>query len=335
MRDRATMVITQTPVRISFLGGGTDYPEYYRQYGGATLATAIDKYTIITVHRLTRFADHRVRVHYSQVESVGHIDEIRHPSARECLRLLEVDGGVEIHYVSDLPARTGLGSSSAATVGLLLALHVFKGDGVSPEQVAAEALRVEQAMINERVGSQDQYICALGGFRHLRFAADGTVRADPVALDAARLQALEQRLLLLYTGIQRSAHQVLREQVERTIGGDNAHDLAQLKALVPRGVDLLSGGDDLSAFGELLHEGWQLKRRLSSGISTAWLDELYARALDAGAVGGKLLGAGGGGFLLLYVEPQRRALVRRALAQLPEAPFAFEHAGSQVIFCRP
>jgi D-glycero-alpha-D-manno-heptose-7-phosphate kinase len=329
------MIITQTPVRISFLGGGTDYPDYYRRHGGATLATAINQYTIITVHRLTQFVEHRVRVHYSQIEAVQRIDDIRHPSARECLRLLGIEGGVEIHYVSNLPARTGLGSSSSATVGLLLALHAFKGERVSREQIAAEAIRVEQEMIRERVGSQDQFICALGGFRHLQFHTDGRISADPITLHGDRLKALEARLLLLYTGIQRNAHEVLEEQIERTQSGHNTHDLAELMALVQHGVEVLASGGDLSDFGRLLHEGWQIKRRLSSKVSTSWIDRIYQRALDAGALGGKLLGAGGGGFLLLYVEPDNRARVRQALAELPEAVFAFESTGSRVIFYRP
>ena len=209
------MVISQTPVRISFLGGGTDYPAYFRQHGGATLATSINKYTIITVQRLPLFADFCARVSYSRVESVSSIDDIQHPSARECLRFMGLTEGVEIHYVSDLPARTGLGSSSSSTVGLLMALHALKNEMASPEQVAAEAVHVEQDMIQERVGCQDQYACALGGLRHFQFRPEGQVRADPVIVSPNRLNALQARLMLLYTGIQRSAHEVLEEQIAR------------------------------------------------------------------------------------------------------------------------
>ncbi len=329
------MIITQTPLRISFLGGGTDYPAYYRRYGGATLVTAINKYTYVTVHPLTRFADHCVRVHYSQVESVQHIDEIRHPSARECLRLLNIQGGVEIHYVSDLPARTGLGSSSSATTGLLMALHAFKGEMASHEQIAQEAIHVEQEMIKERVGSQDQYACALGGFLHLQFHTDGNVRAELVVLSPERLQALQERLLLMYTGVQRHAHEVLDEQMARTESGENTSDLEQLKGLVAQGIEVLASSHDLANFGALLHEGWQIKRRLSSKVTTSGIDEVYERARRAGAVGGKLLGAGGGGFLLLYVEPHNRERVCRALPELREAEFALENTGSRIIFYRP
>lgn len=329
------MIITQTPVRISFLGGGTDYPDYFRQYGGATLAATINKYTIVTVHRLTKFVDHCVRVHYSQVESVPHVEKIQHPSARECLRFLNIDSGVEIHYVSDLPARTGLGSSSSATVGLLMALHAFKGEMVSREQLAAEAVYVEQELIKERVGSQDQYACALGGFLHLQFQSSGQIRAEPIAIAQERLRALEERLMLLYTGIQRHAHEVLDEQMVRTHSGENNMDLESLKVLVKQGIGIVTDGSDLAEFGELLHEGWMFKRRLSSKITNSWIDEAYDQARRAGAVGGKLLGAGGGGFLLLYVEPYNRDRVRSALPQLRETEFSFDNSGCQIIFYRP
>lgn len=329
------MIITQTPVRLSFLGGGTDYPQYFRNHGGATLVASIDKYTLITANRLTQFSDHSFRIHYSQVEAVRSIDEIRHPSARECLRYLDIEGGVEIHYVNDLPARTGLGTSSSSTVGLLLALHAFKGEMVSREQVAAEAVYVEQELIRERVGCQDQYACALGGFLHLEFQQDGNVRIDPIVLSQERFRALEERLMLLYTGIQRHAHEILDEQMERTQSGENASELDALKRLVRQGMDVLTEGRDLSEFGLLLHEGWMAKRALSRKIATSWIDEIYERSRRAGALGGKLLGAGGGGFLLLYVEPDRRERVRGALPELREARFSFERSGSQIIFYRP
>lgn len=329
------MVITQTPVRISFLGGGTDYPDYYLRHGGATLAASINQYTTVTVHPLTRFADHDLRIHYSTVEAVKSVDEIRHPSARECLRFLGIERGVEIHYVTNLPARTGLGSSSSATVGLLHALHAFKHQMASREQLAAEAVHVEQNLIKERVGSQDQYACACGGLRHFEFLADGTVHASPVILAPARLQALNDRLLLLYTGIQRRAHEVLEEQIERTASGVNTKQLDQLKTLVAHGMEVLTGGGDLAPFGALLHDSWLLKRGLSSKITSPGIDDAYARARQAGAIGGKLLGAGGGGFLLLYAEPEHHESIKRALPDLRAIDFSFENMGSQTIFYRP
>jgi D-glycero-alpha-D-manno-heptose-7-phosphate kinase len=329
------MIITQTPVRISFLGGGTDYPDYFLRHGGATLVASINQYTVITVHPLTRFADHDLRVHYSQVEAVKAVDEIRHPSARECLRFLGIEKGVEIHYVTNLPARTGLGSSSSATVGLLHALHAFKGKMVSRERLAAEAVHVEQQLIKERVGSQDQYACALGGLRHLEFLANGTVHSNPIIMAPARLQALNDCLLLLYTGIQRRAHEVLDEQIERTAGGVNTQQLDRLKTFVDHGIGVLTGNGDLAEFGALLHDGWLIKRSLSSKITSSGIDDAYARARQAGAVGGKLLGAGGGGFLLLYAEPEHHEGIKRALPELQATNFSFEDSGSQTVFYRP
>ncbi|MDO8561315.1 MAG: kinase [bacterium] len=329
------MIITQTPLRISFFGGGTDYPEYYRVSGGETLAASINQYTTVTVHPLTQFVDYSVRVHYSQLETVKEISEIEHTTARECMRLLGIPGGIEIYYSDDLPARTGLGSSSAATVGLLHALHTLKGESVSQEQLAVEAVRVEQEMVKDRVGSQDQYICALGGFRHLQFHQDGTIETSLVSVAPERLHALQERLMLVYTGKQRNAHDVLDEQQERTQAGKNDAHLAGMKKLVARGIDVLKGSGDLGEFGFLLHEGWELKRKLSNKVTTAQVDEFYERARAAGASGGKLLGAGGGGFLLLFAEPEMRARVKDALSELNEAPFAFERGGSQLVFHRP
>jgi D-glycero-alpha-D-manno-heptose-7-phosphate kinase len=328
------VIITQTPLRISFFGGGTDYPAHYKLHGGATLSTSINKYTVITVQRVPQFADYCDRVNYSRVESVNSIDEIQHPSARECLRFLGIQEGVEIHYVSDLPARTGLGSSSSATVGLLMALHAFKGEVVSRERVAAEAVYVEQEMIKERVGSQDQYACALGGFMHLQFHQDLRVQADPVVLLPERLNALQERLMLMYTGIQRRAHEVLDEQLQRTETGEITADLYQLRRIVDQGLAVLAEGRDLSDFGALLHDSWLIKRGLSSKISMPGTDSAYDRARVAGAIGGKLLGAGSGGFLLLFVEPQHRSAVLRAVPELRITDFALENSGSRIIFYR-
>ena len=328
------MIITQTPVRVSFLGGGTDYPDYYMEHGGATLATTIDKYTIVTVHPITQFLDYNIRVHYSKIESVESLDEIEHPSARECLRFLGIRTGVEIHYVGDLPARSGLGSSSSATVGLLHALHAYKNEKVSRAQLADEAVYVEQTLIEERVGSQDQHVCALGGFLHLKFEPNGQIHAEPVDVSAERMNSLQDRLMLLYTNQQRTAHDVLDEQVARTAAGENDAGLAQLSGLVDRGIALLTGQGEISQFGDILHESWMVKRQLSSKITTDRIDNLYQRALDAGATGGKLLGAGGGGFLLLFVEPENRSCVRNALTELPEAKFQFDSSGSVILFRR-
>ncbi len=329
------MIISMTPVRVSFIGGGTDYPEHFNQHGGAALGTSIDKYIYITVSPLTEFFDHRIRVSYSRTELVKCVDDIQHPSVRECLRFMGIEGGIEIVAVSDLPARTGLGSSSSFTVGLLNALHAFKGEMVSQEQLAAEAVYVDREMIKERVGVQDQYICAHGGLLHLEFQAGNQVTLKPVVISKERKRALEERLMIFYTGLQRSAHQVLEEQISRTKAGEITPHLNKLKELVPQGIEMLCNGYDLSNFGEILHQGWLLKRKFSKAISNSLIDEAYERARRAGAIGGKLLGAGGGGFLLLYVEPYNQPGVRRALSDMREVRFGLENHGSRLIFYKP
>lgn len=329
------MIITKTPLRISFLGGGTDYPEHFRQYGGQTLAVTIDKYSYVIVNPLAKLFDYQIRVSYSRTELVSEVAQIEHPAVRGCLQFLNLPGNVEIHYVGDLPARSGLGSSSSFTVGLLHALHAVKGEMVSSAQLAEEAVYVEQQLLCERVGVQDQYSCALGGLRHLKFSTDGGIAPSPVPIAAQRLSELHRHLMLFYTGINRYAHQVLDEQLERTKQGTNAEDLHYLSSLVDQGLDILTNGRSLTAFGELLHAGWETKRRLSSKISNSLIDDCYQRARAAGAIGGKLLGAGGGGFLLLFVPPLQWQSVEAALSDLKRVDFSFENSGSTLLFYRP
>lgn len=329
------MIITQTPLRVSFLGGGTDYPEYFRQHGGATLGTAIDKYTYVIVNPLTEFFDYRLRVSYSKTELCREIDEIKHPAVREALRFMGISHGVEISVVSDLPARTGLGSSSSFTVGLLHALHAFKGEVVSSPQLAAEAIHVERELIGERVGLQDQYTCACGGLLHLSFQGNDEIHASLVVVPPPRRKTLQENLLLFYTGLQRSAHEVLQQQMERTQTGVNDADLGRLCELVEHGLAILGSARPLAHFGQLLHEAWGIKRNLSQAVSNEFIDGAYERARLAGAIGGKLLGAGGGGFLLLYVEPAEHRAVRQALSDMREVIFQFETRGSRLIHYQP
>lgn len=329
------MIISMTPLRVSFLGGGTDYPEHFTEYGGATLGSSMDKYVYVTVSPLTEFFDHRIRVSYSRTELVREIDEIKHPSVRECLRFMGIDRGIEINIVSDLPARTGLGSSSSFTVGLLHALYAFKGKQVSREQLASEAVYVEREMIKERVGFQDQYTSAYGGVISLEFSKKNTVNVSPVVISDERKAALEERLMIFYTGQQRYANKVLKEQLDRTKKGEVKDYLFKLRDLVDNGVDVLCNGRDFSEFGELLHRGWQLKRTLSSSITNPLIDETYDSAREAGAVGGKLLGAGGGGFLLLYAEPYNQEAIRKVMNGMREVSFKLENNGSKLIFYRP
>lgn len=329
------MIITRTPVRISFFGGGTDYPAFYRRHGGATLTTAVDKYVYVTVHPLTEYFDHKIQVHYSKIETVKSLEEINIPIVRESLRMLKIYEGVEIHLVSDLPARTGLGSSSATTAGLLKALHGHLGKVVSNKTIAEQAVTIEQEMVGDRVGSQDQYACACGGFLHLQFLRDGTVEVEPVPIRRERIQEFQESLMVMYTGVQRNAHEILDEQMNQTTEGVLDERLLLMREQVTKGIAILTGTGPLSEFGALLHEAWELKRSLSSKISNTWLNDLYNKARTAGAIGGKLLGAGGGGFLLLFVEPVHQEQVRAALPGMSEVSFRFESQGSQIIYYVP
>jgi D-glycero-alpha-D-manno-heptose-7-phosphate kinase len=329
------VIIARTPVRVSLLGGGTDYPSHFREHGGQTLSLAIDHYSYVTVKRLAPLFDYSVRVSYSRMETVQRVDEIEHPSVRECLKFLGIDGGVEIHYVGDLPARSGLGSSSSFTVCLLHALHAFKGDEVGPRQLAEEAVIVEQQRIRERVGLQDQYISAFGGVQHFTYARDGSVGVSPLVLSDARQRDLLSHLMLFYTRVQRRAHEVLDEQLEKTRRGELKAPLGRLSALVDEGIDVLRGSGPITRLGDLLDEAWQLKRTLSSKIANPAIDDCYARARSAGAVGGKLLGAGSGGFMLFLVEPARQAAVAEALPDLGRVDFGIDAAGSAIVFAAP
>jgi D-glycero-alpha-D-manno-heptose-7-phosphate kinase len=260
------MIITKTPVRTSFLGGGTDYPEHFREHGGQTLGAAINKYSYIIVNEMADLFDYNIRLSYSRLELVKQSGELQHPSVRACLQFLDIDRNVEIHYVGDLPARTGLGSSSSFTVGLLHALHALKGEMVTRQQLAEEAVHIEQQIIKERVGVQDQYTCAHGGLVNLRFSRDGHIKVCPVPLTEKRMDDFQNHLMLFYTGISRYAHEVLNEQIERTKQGTITKDLSRLSELVDEGLNILSSEEPITAFGELLHQAWETKRSLSQKI---------------------------------------------------------------------
>jgi D-glycero-alpha-D-manno-heptose-7-phosphate kinase len=327
------MIISRTPFRISFFGGGTDYPAWYRQHGGAVLAATIDKYCYLTCRYLPPFFEHRFRIVYRNIETCQSPEEIRHPAVRETLKYLGFERGLELHHDGDLPARSGMGSSSAFTVGLLHALHALGGKAPHPIQLARESLHIEQDLLHETVGSQDQVMAAHGGLRHLRFSPDGQISVDPVLLPAERLQELQAHLMLFYTGIVRTASDVARSYVTRLDAC--RRQLRIMQELVEESLDILSSGTDLSAFGELLNEAWKMKRSLSPQVSNLQVDALYARARQAGAIGGKLTGAGGGGFLLLFVPPRRKHAVLEALDRQIHVPFAFETRGSEIIFSEP
>lgn len=327
------MIITRTPFRISFFGGGTDYPVWYRQHGGAVLATTIDKYCYLTCRYLPPFFEHRFRLVYSKMENCKTVDEIEHPAVRAVLCYLKIERGLEIHHDADLPARSGMGSSSAFTVGLLHALHALSGRIVSKHQLAMESIHLEQEILKETVGSQDQVSAAYGGFNHITFLPNGEISVRPMTLARERVQELNAHLMLFYTGIKRTASHVAESYVNEIDG--KKRQLRLMRQLVDESVAILNSGQDLTAFGELLHEAWQAKRSLSAQVSNAQVDDLYQRARRAGAVGGKLTGAGGGGFFLLFVPPDRQPQVRAALSHLIYVPFQFEYSGSQIVFYDP
>jgi D-glycero-alpha-D-manno-heptose-7-phosphate kinase len=327
------MLIVRTPFRISFFGGGTDYPVWFRKNGGAVLGTTIDKYCYITCRYLPPFFEHKHRIVYSLSELVREIDEIRHPSVRETLKFMGITEGLEIHHDGDLPARTGLGSSSAFTVGLLHALYALRGVMPTKMQLARDAIHVEQDLIRENVGSQDQTLAAFGGLKHIYFNGEDNVHVEPVVMKPGRLESLQDHLMLFFTGFSRTASQIAGEQIKAT--PQKEKELNEMYRMVDTAIEILNSGEDIVRFGELLHQSWQLKRSLSDKISTPYIDYLYDAARNAGAAGGKILGAGGGGFILFFVKPELQPKVIASLSGLLHIPFRFENSGSQIIFYEP
>jgi D-glycero-alpha-D-manno-heptose-7-phosphate kinase len=324
------MIITRTPLRISFAGGGSDLPAFYEKERGAVVSTAIDKYIYITVN--PKF-DHKIRASYSVTEIVDTVDEVRHELIREALRLLGIQQGIEITSISDIPSQgTGLGSSSSYTVGLLNALYAYLGHMAGAERLAREACYIEIDRCGKAIGKQDQYIAAYGGLQYIRFNPDGSVFTDPVICSLDTRKRLQSRLLLLYTGLTRRADDILTEQTRET--RSNEETQASLRYMVSLADQLCEalGRDEIDAFGEILHSGWLEKRKLASGISNGCIDAWYERARAAGAIGGKLLGAGGGGFLLLYADPAYHADICHALPELHPIPFHFCPQGSKIIY---
>jgi len=326
------MIISKTPVRVSFFGGGTDYPDYFKVHGGAVLSTSIDKYIYIAVRRMTGIFDVKYRIVYSKLELCNDVEEIQHPVVRECIKHMKIEGGLEINIISDLPARTGIGSSSSFTVGLLHALHALLGNAVSKDQLAREAIYVEQTLLNERVGVQDQLAAAHGGLNYIRFEKNGDLNVSPIEIPVERLNQLQNNLIMFYTGVSRFAHQVLEEQIKNIKENKITSNMQQIRLMVDEGFNILKDDDNLDRFGELMHQAWMAKRGLSSAISNDFLDDIYNRAKKAGAVGGKLLGAGGGGFFVFYVPDTMKSKVSEALHDLHEIPFRFEDEGTSLIY---
>ncbi len=328
------MIITRTPFRISFFGGGTDYPTWFQQHGGVVLATSIDKYCYISCRYLPPFFDHKYRIVYSRIENVNSIAQIEHPAVRAVLEWMGCKEGLEVHHDGDLPARSGLGSSSSFTVGLINALTALDGRRVSQETLAQQAIHVEQDIIKEAVGSQDQISAAFGGFNRIEFRRDGTFDVAPVILTKSRLDELQGHLMLFFTGFSRYATEIAQSKIDNMQSREK--ELHRMREMVDEAISILQEKSvSLQEFGNLLHDSWQFKRSLSAKVSTPAIDQIYEAALSAGARGGKLLGAGGGGFLLLFVNPELQPQVRKRLKHLVHVPFSFESSGSRVIVYQP
>jgi D-glycero-alpha-D-manno-heptose-7-phosphate kinase len=328
------MIISKTPFRISFFGGGTDYPVWYREHGGAVLTTSINKYCYITCRHLPPFFEYKYRIVYSKAEQTENVSDIKHSSVREVLNFLDINEGIEIHHDGDLPARTGIGSSSSFTVGLLNVLYALKGKMVTKRGLALDAIHIEQDIIKENVGSQDQTIASYGGFNKIEFGGTQEIQIRPIVINPAKSQLLQNHLMLFFTGISRTASEIAKEQIGKT--RDKEKELNRMLEMVEDAANILNGRDsDIVYFGKLLHESWMIKKSLTNRISTPQIDKIYDTALNAGAVGGKLLGAGGGGFILFFVEPKCQYAVKEKLRNLLYVPFKFENSGSQIIYYDP
>jgi len=327
------MIITRTPYRLSFFGGGSDYPEHYLKHGGAVLATSINKYCYITTRTLPPFFDHSFRVVYSKIELASSPKDIKHPSVKEVLKYLNVEEGLEIQHQGDLPARSGIGSSSSFTAGLLHSVLALRGQMISKFDLAMKTIHVEQNLIGEKVGSQDQVTASVGGFNVLRFQRDGSIVVNPLIISEARRLQLNDHLLMFFTGISRDSQTITRNKIEKI--KLNPASINEMSQLVEDALSILKSDRDLTDFGILLHETWKLKRAIADDISNQRVDSIYDAALKNGAIGGKLLGAGGGGFIVFFAPPDTHSNIICALEKYVHVPFRFERQGSTVCLYEP
>jgi D-glycero-alpha-D-manno-heptose-7-phosphate kinase len=326
------MIITKTPYRVSFFGGGTDYPEWFQENGGSVLATSITHYCYIHGRILPPFFDYKYRLVWSKIEQTIELNEIEHPVIREALKWIKIQFGVEIHHNGDLPARSGLGSSSSFSVGLLHMLHALNGKVPSQEQLTKEAIFLEQSVLKETVGVQDQIITSHGGINKIEIFPSGKYKLNPITLSKDKASDFEDRILLFYTGISRFASDIAKKQVLAI--PKNISNLQEMQKLVDIATDVLCNGNNLDDFGRLLNQTWQLKRGLESSIAPNFVDDIYSKAIKAGALGGKLLGAGGGGFMIFYVTQERRSAVLNALNELLLVPFKINHTGTKLMYSK-
>ena len=328
------MIISKTPFRISFFGGGTDYPEWYHENGGSVLATTIDKYCYISCRHLPPFFEHKHRIVYSKIESVKTTEEIQHPVVRAVLSNLSITDGLEIHHDADLPARSGLGSSSSFTVGLINVLNALKGLQISKQDLAKQATYIEQEVLKETVGNQDQILAAFGGFNRIDFHPDDSFNISPVIINKDLVEQLQSHMLLFFTGLSRFSSDIARDKVSNFT--NRFQELTQIKEMVDEGMSILqSPSTPIMDLGKLMHESWKLKRSLSVKVSTPKIDEIYEAGIKAGATGGKILGAGGGGFILFFAEPKNHKKILERLKNLVHVAFHFDDVGSKIVVYEP
>ena len=325
------MIITKTPFRMSFFGGGTDYPGFFKEHGGSVISTSFDKYCYVTVRHLPRFFDYTNQITYAKIERTNTVDEIEHPAVREAMKYLDMHE-MRIVYEADLPARSGIGSSSSFAVGMLNAFHALKGQYIDKMALAKEAIHVERVLCKESGGVQDQIAASFGGFNRINFNADG-YSVKPVIMSSKRKVLLNKNLMLFFSGFSRLSSEIAQKQENAT--HDKIKDLKEMLQLVDEAEKVLTSKSNLTEFGRLLDYTWTLKRGITTHISNDSIDALYGRARKAGATGGKLLGAGGGGFLLFYVEPDRQETVKKELSDLLYVPFEFENYGSRILYYKP
>ena len=328
------MIISRTPFRMSLFGGGTDYPDWYLENGGMVLGATIDKYCYLSVRYLPPFFEHKHRVVWSEIELVNNIDEIRHPAVKAILEDMKFIRGLEISYNADLPARSGLGSSSAFTVGLINALTALRGKMISKKALAQDAIRIEQEVIGEAVGSQDQIWAAYGGLNKIEFQKDGKFSISPIIMGQQNYLSLENSLMLFFTGFSRVAPLIAQKKIDNF--KNKEEELNMLSTLASSAASSLQDKNyDIKKIGELIHEAWILKRELAEGVTTKEIDEIYKEGLGAGALGGKILGAGGGGFILFVVPPEKQANLQKRLSKLVHVKFNFDSVGSNIVVFEP
>lgn len=327
------MIVSITPFRVSLFGGTSDMPAYYREHGGEVLGFAINHFCRISLRRLPPFFGYRHRIVHSLIELATGVDEIQHPVVRELLRMDGIECGLSIHHDGDLPAKSGLGSSSSFTVGMLNALHAFKGMMAPKQVLAKEAITLEREILKENVGSQDQIWAAYGGFNHIRFFMDDQFEVIPVIIPPERKRELTSHLMLLFTGLSRFSSEIAGEVLANMRERQEA--VGRMRALVPEALGVLQSTAPISEIGRMLHEGWTLKRGLGASVSTPLVDEIYSVARDAGALGGKLLGAGGGGFMVLFAPPHAQPKIKDRLSSFVHVPFNIEMEGSKIVTYEP